>query len=318
MAAHRSTSDRAQGAANEASRPPLSTGVFSHSDRPADPNGYVFGARRRSTPLAEVHLGTRETELGFTRDLVLARVHDRHAKSAATSLDIVQRARRVARVRHASVVTPIDLVSNADGLVIVFPIEHGITLRELLAARPRVEGQVAAAIVVAVLRGLEAAHEATDENGLPMNLLHDHLSVDTVEIGYDGVVRVLDLGFAVDGEPVGSACIAPEHVRGEEVDRRVDVFGAGAVLWELLTGHPLYSANPPRLSSVLAHGYDERLDAVLAHALCGDPGFRFPTCGAMANALESALPPVSTAELAGWLAMARPAPPSGARRWRAW
>lgn len=318
MAAHRSSERGARVAANDASRVPRSTGVFTNSDRPAEHDGYVFGARRRSTPLAEVHLGTRETELGFTRDLVLARVHDRHAESPSTRLDIVQRARRVARVRHASVVTPIDLVSNAEGLVIVFPIDHGITLRELLAARPRLEGQVASAIVAATLRGLDAAHEATDENGLPMNLLHDHLSVDTIEIGYDGIVRVLDLGFAVDGEPVGSACIAPEHVRGEEADRRVDVFGAGAVLWELLTGHPLYSANPPRLSSVLAHGYDERLDAVLAHALCGDPAFRFSSCAAMASALESALPPVSTPELAEWLAMARPAPPSGARRWRAW
>lgn len=311
MAAHRST-------ANEASHTPRDTGVFSSGDRPAENSGYAFGARRRSTPLAEVRLGTRETEMGFTRDVVLARVHDRHAKSAATRLDIVQRARRVARVRHASVVTPMDLVSIGDDLVIVFPIDHGITLRELLAARPRVEGQVASAIVTAVLRGLEAAHEATDENGLPMNLLHDHLSVDNIEVGYDGVVRILDLGFAVDGEPVGSACIAPEHVRGEEADRRVDVFGAGAVLWELLTGHALYHANPPRLSTVLAHGYDERLDAVLAHALCGDPSFRFGSCAAMANALENALPPVSTAVLADWLAMARPAPPSGARRWRAW
>ena len=101
-----------------------------------------------------------------------------------------------------------------------------------------------------VLHGLHAAHEATNEQGEPLGIVHRDVSPQNILVGADGVARVLDFGVAKaagrvqttrEGQLKGKlAYMAPEQTRGM-VSRATDVYAAAVVLWETLTGRRLFS-----------------------------------------------------------------------------
>src|SRR5439155_7191368 len=101
-----------------------------------------------------------------------------------------------------------------------------------------------------VLHGLHAAHEAVDDLGAPLGVVHRDVSPQNIIVSTDGVARVLDFGIAKavgrvqttrDGRIKGKlAYMPPEQLCGEEIDRGVDIYAAGIVLWELLTGRRLF------------------------------------------------------------------------------
>src|SRR4029077_8571100 len=105
--------------------------------------------------------------------------------------------------------------------------------------------RVAATIAAGVLHGLPAAHEARDEKGAPLGIVHRDVSPQNVLVGVDGVPRVLDFGVAKaagrtqttrEGQVKGKlAYMAPEQIMGRQVTRATDVFAASVVLWEALT-----------------------------------------------------------------------------------
>src|SRR6185436_5870623 len=136
---------------------------------------------------------------------------------------------------------------------------HGETLSRLLkaatAAAAPVPPPIAVAVLVGALHGLHAAHEAVDEMGRPLRIVHRDFSPQNIMVGVDGVARVLDFGIAKavsssqstrKGEFKGKiAYTSPEQLRGEKVDRRAELFAAGVVLWEALTRKRLFSADDP-------------------------------------------------------------------------
>lgn len=234
---------------------------------------------------------------------------------------LLDEARLASRVQHANVVQTLDVIEDGPELFVVLEYVHGESFDQLLA-RARSLGQpcpprVAAAIVAGGLRGLHAAHEAKGEDGQPLDLVHRDFSPHNVLVGVDGVPRVLDFGVARargrmqgtrDGQLKGKlAYLSPEQVHGE-ASRRSDVFAAGIVAWEALTGRRLFDAPSEAevLSKVLlcrVPPLDEGLAAwqpVLDRAFERDPDARFPTALAMAEALE-AVGVASTAEVAAWV-----------------
>jgi serine/threonine-protein kinase len=110
---------------------------------------------------------------------------------------------------------------------------------------------LATSIVAEMLEGLDAAHEAEDDRGQPLNAVHRDVSPHNVVIQYDGIVKVVDFGIAkaTDREKTQIGLlkgkvgyVAPEQILGAEVDRRVDIWAAGVTLWEALTGRFLFRA----------------------------------------------------------------------------
>jgi serine/threonine-protein kinase len=204
------------------------------------------------------------------------------------------------KVEHPNVVETLGVVRRPGELLAAMEYVPGASLQEIFEARPDgLEPHLASAIVAAVLRGLDAAHE-TRRAVLPRGL-----SPSSILVGNDGHARLLDLD--VHGPSTAAAAIdklpyaAPEQVaRGDvRVDVRRDVWAAGVVLWEALTGRSLFRAptvegtlhairwaevTPP--SHVVWTEIDPALDAIVTRALARDPDARFASAREMAIALE--------------------------------
>jgi serine/threonine-protein kinase len=173
-----------------------------------------------------------------------------------------------------------------------------------------------------VLHGLHAAHEARNDRGEPLEVVHRDVSPQNILVGIDGVSRVLDFGVAKavgrlhttrDGQLKGKlAYMAPEQLRGSTT-RLTDVYAASVVLWEALTNkRPFQGENEAQMVDLLLRGcreppsqYAERLppalDAVTLRGLSVDPRERFQTAREMACALEDALPPAAASKIGDWV-----------------
>jgi serine/threonine-protein kinase len=182
---------------------------------------------------------------------------------------------------------------------------------------------IASAIVADMLRGLHAAHTATAEDGTPLRLVHRDVSPQNLLVGVDGVARVVDFGVAKavgrgrttrDGSVRGKlGYMAPEQLAGESVTPAVDIYAAGVVLWELLTGERLFAGDvaehviervmlgvvkPP---SARRAEVPSSLDDVVLTSVDSDPSRRFRSAGDMAVALETAIPPAGRVAVGEWV-----------------
>ncbi|HEU4409022.1 MAG TPA: protein kinase [Polyangiaceae bacterium] len=180
------------------------------------------------------------------------------------------------------------------------------------------------------LAGLHHAHELCDFDGTPLNVVHRDVAPENVFVTYEGRAKVVDFGVAKAvgarhrtdaGEVNGRiAYMAPEQLAGGAIDRRADVFSAGAMLWEELTGRPLWGdlalgeiAGRLALHEV-PRPRDERAIArtpllrICERALAPLPGDRYETADQMRRDLEAVLrawgQPVSYAELGALLGKA--------------
>ena len=101
-----------------------------------------------------------------------------------------------------------------------------------------------------VLNGLQAVHEATDEHGAPLGIVHRDVSPQNVMVGVDGVARVLDFGIAKahlrlqttrNGQIKGKLrYLAPEQLQSADIGPAADLYAASIILWEMLTGELLF------------------------------------------------------------------------------
>ena len=288
---------------------------------------YAIFDRIAAGGMATVHVARLVGEGGFARTVAIKRLHPQFALDPEFVAMFLDEARLAARIRHPNVVATVDIVNGDGELFLVMEYVEGESLSTLLRiARERpqpVPVDVAAAVMTQALQGLHAAHEAKNDLGEPLHIVHRDVSPQNVLVGTDGVVRVLDFGVAKalgklhttrEGQLKGKlGYLAPEQVLGQPVTRRSDVFAAGVVLWEALAGQRLFSAesegnvlrrimdglvDPP---SKHAPGLPAALEAVVLRSLAKEPADRFDTALAMAEAIEAATPPATTRAVGQWL-----------------
>jgi serine/threonine-protein kinase len=161
------------------------------------------------------------------------------------------------------------------------------------------------------------------DRGTPLAVVHRDVSPQNILVGFDGVARVADFGVAkavgrlqttVSGQIKGKlSYLAPEQLERADIDRRVDVYGAAVVLWELLTGrrlfkrasearmiHAILRETPPRPSEVAPH-VPRELDAIVLKGLARERDARFATAEDMALAIEDAISLPHTHEVGAWV-----------------
>ncbi|WP_438001058.1 serine/threonine-protein kinase [Sorangium sp. So ce185] len=278
--------------------------------------------------MATVHLGRQHGSAGFRRTVAVKRLYPQFVRDPELVAMLLDEARVAARIRHPNVVATIDVVSSGGEVLLVMEYVHGESLARLLRAATKDGGapppRIACAVLAGALHGLHAAHEATAEDGAPLGLVHRDVSPHNLLVGEDGVARVLDFGVAKsagraqitrDGQLKGKlAYMSPEQIAGEPLDRRADVYSAGVVLWETLTGERLFEGRGEALSilrllqagvdppSARRPGVPPELEAITLRALARGPEDRFPTAREMALALEATGLAASTSEVGAWVA----------------
>jgi serine/threonine-protein kinase len=288
---------------------------------------YVLGAKIASGGMATVHLGRVTGSIGFMRTVAIKRLHKRYASDPRFVSMFVDEARLAARVRHPNVVPTLDVVVDDGEIFVVLEYVHGEPVHRLTRALPagqRVPLRIASGIMFGVLLGLHAAHDARNEQGEPLRIVHRDVSPQNIVVGPDGVPRVLDFGIAkafgrlgtsVEREVKGKlAYLSPEQVTGNAIDQRTDVYAAAVVLWELASGVRLVSSDEPAtilqqiaygtIQPPSAHSSEStpQLDAIVLRGLARNPANRWPTARAMALALEDSVPPATAPHIGAWAA----------------
>ena len=294
--------------------------------RPRVVGRYALFEPIASGGMAAVHLGRLVGPAGFSRTVAIKRLHAQHASDPEFVSMFVDEARMAARIRHANVVPILDIVTEGDEVFLVMDYIHGESLvkarRAAISAGKPCSTTFAVSIVCGVLHGLQAAHEATDELGKPLGIIHRDVSPQNVLIGVDGIARLIDFGVAkAEGrrtstqglQPKGKiAYMAPEQLRGDPLDQRVDVFAASIVLWELVTSKRLFAAENDGavITKILSAPIDppskhraipSDLETVIMRGLARNRADRFESAAEMARALERCMPLASASEIGGWL-----------------
>ena len=269
--------------------------------------------------MAEIFLARAETELGASRLCVVKEILPELADVAAFADMLVFEAKLAARLNHAHIVQVFDLGRTEGRLYIAMEYVEGYDLNALLriVSKKKIPFLLEHAlhVVSCILRGLSFAHRAKAEDGSPLGIVHRDVSPSNVLISLDGEVKLCDFGIAKANARLGAQAgdvgealrgkagyMSPEHARGEPIDARADVFAAGIVLWELLSGRRMYRATDGENLLDVARRAEipvlaprgevpelPRLQALVARALAQKPDDRFESAAAMSRELDGYL-----------------------------
>ncbi len=261
--------------------------------------------------MAEIFLARVHGPEGFEKLVVLKRPLPQLAADREFTRMFLDEARLAATLDHPNIAHVYDFGFAEDRWFYAMEYVHGEDLRGVLNRAHRVLGglplHVALAIEAGILQGLHYAHEKRGPEGGPLGLVHRDVSPSNVLVSYDGSVKVVDFGIAKaqnlpstgggGGLKGKLAYMAPEQLRGEEIDRRVDVFAAGILLYEMTTGARLFRGSADEtISRILTAeivaprsiiaSYPEGLERIVLRALERDRGARYATAQDMQIDLE--------------------------------
>jgi serine/threonine-protein kinase len=266
---------------------------------------------------------------GFSRYVAVKRLLPHLLDEPELVTMLLDEARIGARLRHPGIIPVIDVVQGDGEVAIVQEYVHGLALSRFVSSHTEKRDPPPIGVTVAILSGvlsaLHAAHEACDERGNPLAIVHRDVSPQNVLLGVDGLPRLIDFGIAkaITNENVTRAghfrgklaYMPPEQLRGEPVDRTADLYAVGVMLWELLEGTRRFErvSDAELLGHVLAGAYApvSRPEAapfagVLARALALDPDARFQTADEMTDAIQAVAPAANARRVAEWMQTAAP------------
>src|SRR5215472_5742259 len=195
--------------------------------------------------------------LGFSKLVVIKRLREHLANDPEFVGMLVDEARIAARLNHPNVVQTIE-IGEADGqYFLAMEYLEGQSLRRIMnkaAASPlgaAFSQRSQYTVLADVLAGLHHAHELTDYDKSPLQIVHRDVTPHNVFVTYEGQVKVVDFGIAKAVGRVSEtrhgvikgkvAYMAPEQARGQPVDRRADIFSVGVMLWEAAVGARMWA-----------------------------------------------------------------------------
>ena len=217
------------------------------------------------------------------------------------------------RLQHPNVVT-IAGFGQVEGIFcLAMEYVFGASLSQVLRASARAKKPLTVGVLLRIAAqvcdALHYAHELRDENNKPLKLVHRDVTPQNILIGFNGVPKLTDFGIAkatnrgwetqagiVKGK---FSYMSPEQALGKRVDRRSDIFGAGIVLWEALTGRDLFKGSTPlevltairqhkiRPPSKVVPGLTPIVDPIVMKALKRSPRGRYQTAAEMRDDIEA-------------------------------
>jgi eukaryotic-like serine/threonine-protein kinase len=258
---------------------------------------YAVTARIAHGGMATVYLAL-DTRLD--RQVALKVMHAELARDDEFVRRFIGEAKSVARLSHQNVVAVFDQGSDGPFLYLAMEYVPGRTLKEVLRERGRFPPAAALDIMTGVLDGLAAAHSS--------GIVHRDVKPENVLLTTDGRLKVADFGLARAQAAVGQtraglligtvAYLPPEQVTGDSTGPRSDVYSAGVMLFELLTGRQPFTGDTPiavayqhvnqdvPAPSALVSGIPAAVDQLVLAATSRDPALRPADAGEFARAVR--------------------------------
>ena len=280
--------------------------------KPVDFGDYTLLKKLATGGMGEVFLARQEQGAGFERYVAIKRILPELSGDDDFVKMFLDEARLAARLNHPNVVQIYDLGICGEQYYIAMEFLEGRDLRRImgrLGSQDRaLPGAHAVQIVHGAAEGLHYAHELKDAYGDPLKIIHRDVSPQNIFISFHGTIKVLDFGIAkAEARSVRTRTgglkgkypyLSPEQVRGDEIDRRSDVFSIGTVLWEITVGRRLFKRENDLLTlqavlacevprpSELMNNYPPELEAIVMKSLASDPDKRYANCRVLQEELE--------------------------------
>ncbi|MDI1475768.1 serine/threonine protein kinase [Polyangium sp. y55x31] len=294
---------------------------------------YEIVERLASGGMGEVFIARFVAPGGFVKAVAVKRIHPHLAEDETFIHMLHDEANVAAAIRHPNIISTIDVGFEAGNHFVVLDYANGDPLQRMLRDVRKNHGTafpdwMVAWIGAEVASALHAAHEAKNLEGESLEIIHRDVSTSNVILSDAGHPMLFDFGVAKakqrmvqtsHGELKGKLpYMAPETFRGEAVDRTVDVFSLGVMLYELCTGNSPFARNsdletimalqsavvepPSRVRDVI----HESLDPIVMRTMARDRAERYPTALAVENDLRAWArargAPHDAASAAAWIA----------------
>jgi hypothetical protein len=273
---------------------------------------YQIIERLAAGGMAELWLARVSGMLGFEKLVVIKRILPHLASRTDFVEMFLDEARIATTLNHPNLVQTYDVGVHGKSYFMAMEYLSGQDVRSLqreLAKRgERMPFEHALNIALGIAGGLHYAHEKKDLDGKPLNIVHRDVTPQNVIVTYDGGVKLLDFGIAKASNRINETrsgsfkgkvpYMSPEACRGDELDRRTDIFSLGILLYEMTLGRRLFTGETDfRILKQIAEGeinrpckidpqFDPNLEQIILRALEREPGRRFATARELQEALE--------------------------------
>ena len=221
--------------------------------------------------MAEIFLAKHVNSPVNSMPIAIKKVLKQYSSNPTLVKMFLAEARIICNISHENIVKIYDFGKFEDQYFIAMEYVFGQNLGAILskvAERDQIMPlNLTIEIISAVLCGLDHAHNAQDRNGNFLNIVHLDMNPNNILISYEGKIKVVDFGIANanytkklkgDAGIQGTyAYLSPEQCGGHAVDRRSDIFSVGIILYEMLTGKPLYKNLDNDMAIMNSILYDE-------------------------------------------------------------
>jgi serine/threonine protein kinase len=289
---------------------------------------YRVVEKLESGGMAEVFRAESEGLQGFRKQVAIKRVLPHLSSKKKFISMFLDEARLSAQLSHSNCVQVFDIGVGDNAFFIVMEFVDGANLKAIIEhiKKSGRDFPVEAAVHIALelCKGLAYAHELTDQNGVPLHIVHRDMSPPNVLVTKHGEIKIVDFGLAKANSQLEKSepgiikgkfsYLAPEAAMGQDVDARTDIFAVGIILWELLAGQRLFlgdtdfqtvkkvqAAQVPSISQINKK-VPQELERIVARALARDPAQRFTTARDLGMELSKFMfkygVPVSTFDIA--------------------
>jgi serine/threonine-protein kinase len=292
---------------------PLPSEAMGEAGAPAHIGRYEIVGRLAAGGMAEVFLARLKGPHGFETPVVIKRILPHLALDQNVIEMFLDEARIIANLRHPNLIHVHELGRDGGDLFIAMEFLSGETLsglcRRLASRKELLDPTLAAHIIAEACAGLHAAHEATSNDGRPLEIVHRDVSPQNIFVTYAGEIHVIDFGIATTADRVSRTeagtvrgkfeYLAPEQLQSIPLDRRADIFALGVVLLELSSGRRVYkrashaetllaivAQDVPKLTA-LRPDAPEALEAICSRALQKSRRERYQTAADMRRELLS-------------------------------
>ena len=281
--------------------------------------------------MAKIYLAKTTGIAGFEKLVALKMIHSDLARNERFVHMLIDEAKIAVQLDHRNIVQTFDLGRFGDRFYITMEYVDGTDLYRMLCRAAEREiampFEIAAYIAREIANALAHAHAKADLQGRPLGIVHRDVSPQNVLVSYGADVKLADFGIAKAATKASRTAIgtvqgkysymSPEQAAAAPVDHRSDIFSAGIVLYEMLTGQMLYrdedllelvriarEAEIPA-PSTLRTDTPPQLEHIVMRALAKHPDDRYQTAGALAADLEAFMdayaPSFSPRELASFV-----------------